>query len=95
MTTENDHDIELRVAAKTPPIDLASAISHGLYDGKKVRLRAIGAGAVNQAVKATVIASGYVAQRGLSLAIRPGFVNVRLNESEDDRTAVVLHVFTI
>lgn len=84
---------ELRVAARTPTAELASAISHALYDGKKVILRAIGAGAVNQAVKGLVVAQGYVAQRGLVLANRPGFVTVPMEGEE--RTAIVFHVFTV
>jgi stage V sporulation protein S len=85
--------VELRVAAKTATAELASAISHAVYDGKKVVLRAIGAGAVNQAVKALAVASGYTAQRGLSLANRPGLVTVPIDG--EDKTAVVFHVFCV
>lgn len=84
---------ELRVAARTPTAELASAISHAVYDGKKVVLRAIGAAAVNQAVKGLVVAQSYVSQRGLVLATRPGFVNATLDG--EDRTAIVFHVFTL
>ena len=90
----NENDTELRVASKTPTQELASAISHALYDGKRLRLRAIGAGAVNQAVKGMIIASGYVSQRGLSLSFRPGFLNVRMEGETEDRTAIVFYVFT-
>lgn len=93
-TALNDNEQELRVASKTPTQDLASAISHALYDGKKLRLRAIGAGAVNQAVKGMIIASGYVSQRGLTLSFRPGFLNIRLDGDTEDRTAIVFHVIT-
>jgi stage V sporulation protein S len=84
---------ELRVAARTPTPELAAAISHAIYDGKKVLLRAIGAGAVNQAVKALVVAQGYVAQRGMVLANRPGFLTVDMDG--EDRTAVTFNVFTL
>lgn len=83
----------LRVAAKTPPAELASAISHAVYAKKKVVLRAIGAAAVNQAVKGIVGAQGYVAQRGIMLATRPGFDSVDVHG--EDRTAIVFHVFTV
>jgi stage V sporulation protein S len=82
---------ELRVAARTPTAELASAISHALYDGKRVVLRAIGAGAVNQAVKGMIVASSYVSQRGLVLANRPGFVTAPMEGEE--RTVIVFHVF--
>ena len=89
---ESDTTAELRVAARTPTAELAAAISHAVYDGKRVILRAIGAGAVNQAVKALVVAQSYVAQRGLVLVNRPGFVNANLDGEE--RTAIAFHVFT-
>lgn len=90
MTTTPDV-AELRVAARTPIPELASALSHALYEGKPVVLRAIGAGAVNQAVKAIVVAQSYVAQRGMVLATRPGFISVTLDGEE--RTAVIFNVF--
>ena len=62
----------LRVAATSNPQQLASAIAHAVYAGQAPRLRAIGAGAVNQAVKALAIASGYVAPTGRVLSFRTG-----------------------
>lgn len=91
-TAPTDSENELRVSARTPTADLAAAISHALYDSKETRLRCIGAGAVNQAVKALCIAGGYVGQRGLSLATRPGFVTVDIDDQE--RTAILFYVFT-
>ena len=66
----------LRVGGKTSVADLAAAISHGIYDSKRVVLRAIGHGATGQAVKAVAVARGYVAPRGLSLALIPGFTEI-------------------
>ena len=80
----------LRVKGSSSPQAVAAAISHSIYDNKKVVLRAIGAGAVNQAVKACAIARGYVAPRGFDLSIRPGFVTVNLNG--DDVSAITLLV---
>lgn len=94
----HDNVAELRVAARTPTQELASAISHAIYDGRPVRLRAIGAGAVNQAVKGLVVAQSYVAQRGTVIATRPGFVTIAMpdaNGKQEDRTAIVFNVFTV
>jgi stage V sporulation protein S len=66
----------LRVKSSSSAASLASAISHAVYDGKRVTLRAIGAGAVNQAVKAIAIANSFVAPRGIVLDCRPGFTSV-------------------
>lgn len=93
LTRDSGEEFILRVAAKTPTAELASAISHAVYAKKKVVLRAIGAAAVNQAVKGLVVAQSYVAQRGLMLANRVGFESVTVQEEE--RTAIVFHVFTV
>ena len=87
-----DDDV-LRVSASSSPASLASAISHALYDGPKVVvLRCIGAGAVNQAVKAVAIAQGYVAQRGITLSMRPGFTTVHMPDGQDV-SAILMKIF--
>ena len=88
--TASPAEVELRVANKTPTIELASAISHALYDGKKVALRAVGAGAVNQAVKGFVVAQQHVAARGMVISFRPGFATITMDGEE--RTAIVFYV---
>lgn len=70
----------LRVAAGSNSKDLAAAIAHGVYAGQAPKLRAVGAGAVNQAVKALAIASGYVAPTGRILSFRPGFENIQSHD---------------
>lgn len=75
-------DAILRVKNTSNPQAVASALSHAVYDNKKVTLRAIGAGAVNQAVKACAIARGFVAPRGIDLAIIPGFDTVEMPDGE-------------
>lgn len=81
----------LRVSSSSNPQSLASAISHGIYDGKKIVLRCIGAGAVNQGIKACAIARGYVAPRGVDLTVKPGFQNIT-GASGDKLSAVTLQV---
>lgn len=87
---ESDEDV-LRVSGGTSAHDLAAAISHGIYDGKRPVLRAIGAGAVNQAVKGVAIAQSFVGSRGLVLSIRPGFAEVAMKDGMT--TAIVLRVY--
>lgn len=90
--TANGEDTVLRVSAGSSAPALAAAIAHAVYANKKVVLRAIGAGAVNQSVKAVAIAQGYVGQRGITLAVRPGFVTVKMPDG--DVSAIVLRVIT-
>lgn len=72
----------LRVAASSNPQQLASAIAHAVYAGQAPKLRAVGAGAVNQAVKAVAIAAGYVAPTGRTLAVRVGFENIQSRDGQ-------------
>ncbi len=83
-------DVVLRVKGSSSATALASAIAHGIYDGKKISLRAIGAAAVNQAVKAVAIAQSYVGAKGLTLSMRPGFTDVDMPDGTV--TAVVLKI---
>jgi stage V sporulation protein S len=72
----------LRVSAGSNPQSVASAIAHAIYESKAVKLRAVGAGAVNQAVKSIAIARGYVAPRGLDLTCKPGFTTIESRDGE-------------
>jgi stage V sporulation protein S len=72
----------LRVSASSNPQSVASAIAHAVYDKKVVKLRAVGAGAVNQTVKAIAIARGYAAPRGFDLSCVPGFTTIDSREGE-------------
>jgi stage V sporulation protein S len=83
----------LRVSAGSNPQAVASAIAHSVYETRTAKIRAVGAGAVNQAVKALAIAGGYTAPRGLHLAFIPGFTTI---ESHDGQiSAIVLTVIVI
>ena len=83
----------LRVSAGSNPQSVASAIAHAVYDNGSCKLRAVGAGAVNQAVKAIAIARGYTAPRGIDLACVPGFASVDSNG--DTISAIVFRVNSV
>lgn len=80
----------LRVTAAANPKELAAVISHAIYDNNKPVMRAIGAGAVNQAFKAYIIARGYVATRGVDLYLKGGFATV--NGDSGEVSAVTMQV---
>ena len=92
MAADNVQDGEnlLRVAGGSNARDLAAAIANAVYAGKPPKLRAVGAGAVNQAVKACAIAAGYVAPTGRILSFRPGFDNIQSRDGQI--SAVTLQV---
>jgi stage V sporulation protein S len=85
-----DEETILRVKGTASVPQLASAISHAVYDGKTVTLRAIGHQAVGQAIKAAAVARGYVAPRGIDLKLIPGFTTVAMQDG--DVTAITLRV---
>lgn len=82
----------LKVSAKSTPNSVAGALANVLresnYEG--VEIQAIGAGALNQAVKAVAITRGFVAPHGIDLVCVPAFVDVKINGEE--RTAMKLIV---
>lgn len=80
-------DQVLRVGAGSNPQAVASAIAHAIYETRTCKIRAVGAGAINQAVKAIAIARGYTAPRGLDLICIPGFTSI---ESHDGQISAII-----
>jgi stage V sporulation protein S len=80
----------IKVSAQSRTAAVAGAIAGVLRENQRAEIQAIGAGAVNQAVKALIIAKGYMAEEGVDVSCSPSFVNVIINEEE--RTAVRLLV---
>lgn len=72
----------LKVSSKSNPNSVAGAISSIITESGKVELQAIGAGAINQAVKAVAIARGFLAPAGIDLVCIPAFSIVEV-EGED------------
>jgi len=84
----------LKVKSDTDVKSLASAVAMAAYEGRETTLRAIGAGAVNTAIKAAAIARGFTAARGIDLAIIPGFANIE-GQSGEIVSAVVLRTIVL
>jgi stage V sporulation protein S len=80
----------LRVSGGTPAEKLGSVIARHVYAGTRVSLRAVGAPAVNQAMKAVAIAQKHTAPRGVTLSVRPGFVDVPMPDKTV--TGMIFHV---
>lgn len=80
----------VKVAADSRTTAVAGAIAGMVRDGRTPVLQAIGAGAVNQAVKAVVIARGYLEPDGIDIACVPSFTEIEIDGQE--RTAVRLEV---
>lgn len=80
----------LKVSSKSSPNSVAGALAGVLKERGKAELQAVGAGALNQAVKAVAIARGFVAPTGLDLVCIPAFTDIQIEG--EDRTAIKLLV---
>ena len=80
----------LKISSKSNPNSVAGAIVGVLKDNGKAEMQAIGAGAINQAVKAVAIARGFVAPAGVDLVCIPAFAEVQVEG--EDRTGIKLIV---
>jgi stage V sporulation protein S len=76
----------LKVSSGSDPAAVAGAIAGMVKDDVPVKIQCVGAGAVNQAVKAIAIANDFVADVGLELAATPMFVD--LNIDDESRTGI-------
>ncbi|EPE61580.1 stage V sporulation protein S [Exiguobacterium sp. SH3S2] len=78
----------LRVSAKSNPNSVAGALAGVLREKGTCEIQAIGAGALNQSIKAVAIARGFVAPSGLDLICIPAFTDILIDGEE--RTAIKL-----
>ncbi len=80
----------LRVGSKSDPNKVAGALAGTIREEKRCEMQTIGAGALNQAVKALAIARGFLAPSGIVLVCYPAFVDVDIDGNE--RTAIKLFI---
>ncbi|MBC8264751.1 MAG: stage V sporulation protein S [Anaerolineales bacterium] len=80
----------LKVSARSKSTAVAGAIAGTVRESGRAEAQAIGAGAVNQAVKAVAIARGYLALDGIDVICIPTFTRVEIEGLE--RTAMKLTV---
>jgi stage V sporulation protein S len=80
----------IKVSAGSRTSAVAGAIAGMVRENRRAEVQAIGAGAVNQAVKATAIARGYLLEDGIDVVCLPEFTTVDIEGKE--RTAVRLVV---
>ena len=80
----------LKISAKSNPNSVAGAIAGLVKESNKAEMQAIGAGALNQAIKAIAIARGFVAPSGVDLICIPAFKEI--NMDGESRTAIKLVV---
>ena len=80
----------LKVSSKSNPSKVAGAIANIYRESKSVEIQTIGAGSLNQAIKAIAIARGFVAPSGENLVCVPAFSDIVINGEQ--KTAMKLIV---
>lgn len=80
----------LKVSSKSNPSKVAGAIANIYRESKCVEIQTIGAGSLNQAIKAIAIARGFVAPSGENLVCVPAFSDIVINGEQ--KTAIKLIV---
>ncbi|WP_426349354.1 stage V sporulation protein S [Alloiococcus sp. CFN-8] len=80
----------LKVSTKSNPNSVAGALAAIIKEKNLVEIQAVGAGAINQAVKAIAIARGFIAPSGKDIVCIPAFTDIIIDGEE--RTAIKLIV---
>lgn len=80
----------LKVSSKSKPNSVAGALANAFREKQTVEIQAVGAGSLNQAIKAIAIARGYVAPTGKDLICISAFSDIMIDGEE--RTAIKLIV---
>ena len=80
----------LKVSSKSNPNSVAGALANVVREKGSVEIQAVGAGALNQAIKAIAIARGFIAPSGKNLVCIPAFTDISIEGEE--KTAIKLIV---
>jgi len=78
----------LKVSSKSIPNSVAGALAEVIREKNAAEIQAIGAGAINQSVKAIAIARGFLAPSGINLICIPAFTDIEVDGEK--RTAIRL-----
>lgn len=81
----------LKVSSKSSPASVAGAIAGMVKDDKRVTIQCVGAGAVNQAIKAVAIARGFLTPSGIDISCAPSFTDLEIGDTT--RTAIRLLIY--
>jgi stage V sporulation protein S len=81
----------LKVSSNSNPNSVAGALAGVIRESGVAEIQAIGAGALNQAVKSIAIARGYVAPGGYDLVCIPAFTDIDINGAERTGIKLIIH----
>ncbi len=80
----------IKVSSKSNPNSVAGAIAGIIKERRTIEIQVVGAGALNQAIKAIAIARGFLAPAGYDIVCSPSFREIEING--ETKTAIRLRV---
>jgi stage V sporulation protein S len=85
----------IKVSAQSRTTAVAGAIAGIMREQGYAEIQAIGAAAINQAIKAVTIARGYVRDDSFDLMLAPYFTEVEIEGAERTAIRMVIHKYPI
>ena len=76
----------IKVSSKSKPNNVAGALANIIKENKEVEVQVVGAGAINQLIKAIIICRGYLAPVGINVVCIPSFSTVKIDNF--DKTGI-------
>ena len=90
LTSQSSQNEILRVSTGSNPTAVAGAVAGAIRHHGIAHVQVVGAGALNQAVKAVAIAQGYLGEDQVELVCVPHFADIEIDG--EARTAIRLEV---
>jgi stage V sporulation protein S len=83
----------LKVSSKSNPNNVAGAITNYIKETGIIDVQVIGAGAINQLVKAIIISRGYLSPHGIEIGCIPSFVDLKINN--ETKTGIKFSIYSL
>ena len=76
----------IKVSSKSNPNSVAGALANIIKEAKEIEVQVVGAGALNQLIKAIIICRGYLAPLGINIICIPSFSEIKIDNF--DKTGI-------
>lgn len=83
----------LKVSSKSKPSSVAGALANSFKSNDSIEIQAIGAAALNQAIKAIAIARGFLAPSGYDIYCIPAFYDIKIDGEERTGMKLIIKSF--
>ena len=80
----------IKVSSKSRPNSVAGALANIIKDYKETEVQVVGAGALNQLIKAIIICRGYLAPMGINIVCIPSFTEIKIDNFDKTGIKILL-----